>query len=410
MALSTARPARQTSLFGDAADAPNTALSLSEALSRTKPENKAQAAFQRLVAQIEQQRALLLRWQDYGARYNQRLSLELMPLQEKYWQRRRDLAHLFDETLQRPGGRLGKRQRAELQRVLIDLIRDLLQSERDAELEAIHDRHSNLSYAEDRHLDMAMSQNAIENLFGVDLGEEHGAASMEELFAKAGQEAQARAKREAEKREQRRAKRRKTPKMEEAEARREQAAKETSQSVREVYRKLASALHPDRESDPAVRQRRTEQMQRVNLAYEAGDLLGLLNIQLEIEQIDADHLATLSAQRLDHYLGILREQLKELKAEIQTASASFQFAAPFKRTLSPEDVDRALTADIAELAAAIAQIEADLVDLKDVEKLKAMLKEIRELSDCDEFDELVEMSLMMDAFASSAPSRRKRKK
>jgi curved DNA-binding protein CbpA len=42
--------------------------------------------------------------------------------------------------------------------------------------------------------------------------------------------------------------------------------------VREVFRKLASELHPDRETDPAEHARKTELMQRVNQAYKAGDL------------------------------------------------------------------------------------------------------------------------------------------
>ena len=44
-------------------------------------------------------------------------------------------------------------------------------------------------------------------------------------------------------------------------------ADETSLSIREVYRKLVSALHPDREPDPQERARKTALMQRVNQAY-----------------------------------------------------------------------------------------------------------------------------------------------
>ena len=50
-----------------------------------------------------------------------------------------------------------------------------------------------------------------------------------------------------------------------------------SQSIREVYRKLAGALHPDRESDPQERERKTALMQRVNQAYAKNNLLQLLD-------------------------------------------------------------------------------------------------------------------------------------
>jgi hypothetical protein len=42
-------------------------------------------------------------------------------------------------------------------------------------------------------------------------------------------------------------------------------------------------------------------MQRVNRAYEAQDLLALLELQLQIEQIDESHIANAGEQRLKHY-------------------------------------------------------------------------------------------------------------
>ncbi len=50
------------------------------------------------------------------------------------------------------------------------------------------------------------------------------------------------------------------------EQRREAEAQQATQSVREVYRKLASALHPDRETDERQREAKTALMQRVNQA------------------------------------------------------------------------------------------------------------------------------------------------
>lgn len=99
------------------------------------------------------------------------------------------------------------------------------------------------------------------------------------------------------------------------------AAQQASQSVRAVYRKLASALHPDREPDPAERARKTVLMQRANQAYADQQLLELLQLQLEIEHIDAAHLARASEERLQHYRHILSTQLQELQAEVQSLRA-----------------------------------------------------------------------------------------
>lgn len=369
-----ARPPKQESLFGFEEEK---SLSVIDALQRRKPTDKQQSAFRRLVAQIEEQRTLLRGWTDYLARHGQRLAAELLPLQEQYWQSRRRLVLRFDEILRQSPAPLGKRQRSLLQSLLIDMMRDLLQERPDGELEAIHDRHSELSHAEDREQEMAHSRDMLEDMLGIDLGDAHGATTIDALFARAERKMHAQSERQAAQREKRRAGRAKGGKAPEAEVRREQAAKEASQSVREVYRKLASALHPDRETDPAERQRRTEQMQRVNRAYEDGDLLGLLNIQIEIEQIDADDLAMLPEQRLNHYIGILREQLAELKAEIQTVSAPLHDIGHGVGVLTPESVEHALDADLAELGAAIRQVESDLDACTEPASLKALLKDIQ---------------------------------
>jgi hypothetical protein len=67
-------------------------------------------------------------------------------------------------------------------------------------------------------------------------------------------------------------------------------ADQLKQSVRDIFRKLTSQLHPDREPDAAERARKTALMQRVNVAYAANDLLALLELQLEVEQIDQAEL------------------------------------------------------------------------------------------------------------------------
>src|SRR5690606_20305824 len=94
--------------------------------------------------------------------------------------------------------------------------------------------------------------------------------------------------------------------------RKAQAAREASVSVREVYRKLVSALHPDREIDAAERKRKTRLMQRANQAYERNDLLELLALQIETEQIDAAALASVPEERLKHYNQVLLDQARVL--------------------------------------------------------------------------------------------------
>src|SRR5205823_1944963 len=97
-----------------------------------------------------------------------------------------------------------------------------------------------------------------------------------------------------------------------------------SESIREDYRKLISALHPDRELDPAERERKNRLMQRANVAYDNRNLLELLELQLEIEQIDQSMINTPSKSRLKHYNQVLTEQYKELRQEISEIEMSFK--------------------------------------------------------------------------------------
>lgn len=74
------------------------------------------------------------------------------------------------------------------------------------------------------------------------------------------------------------------------EAQKQQEGAMANKSVQEIYHKLVAALHPAREQDENERGRKTELMQRINIAYGKKDVLGLLALQLEAEQIDASHI------------------------------------------------------------------------------------------------------------------------
>ena len=151
-----------------------------------------------------------------------------------------------------------------------------------------------------------------------------------------------------------------------------------SQSLREVYRKLASSLHPDREPDPAEKQRKTELMQRANIAYEKSNLLELLELQLQLEHIDQAHLAAIGRERLKHYIKILKGQLSELDMEIQRVEDEFaaQFGlSPFERH-DPKGLMPMLHADIATCEVRILQLQEHLVAVGDLKWLKAWLKTI----------------------------------
>jgi len=179
--------------------------------------------------------------------------------------------------------------------------------------------------------------------------------------------------------EAKRTKRKKSVKQLEKEAREKEEAQQVSKSIQEVFRKLVTVLHPDREPDEAERERKTKLMQRVNEAYGKKDLLQLLALQLEIEQIDQSQINTIAEDKLKHFNKILQDQLDELEQEIHEVEFPFrmQLNTPPYSELTPEQVLKALSRDIKGLQQIIKDTEKDLKDFQNPENLKAVLKNYR---------------------------------
>lgn len=370
-------------------------VSVVAALQQSKPVTKAQQQFRRLVAKIELKRQQLQQWQTYEVRYSRRIANELQPLHAQIHAGQRQMVLLLDEVLSNtaPGRRLGRVQRAKLKQILMTLITDLLEVGDDAALEALHDKYSDVSRDDIRQSQLELTQDMLQDVFGLDIDDDLEAESAEELLERAEQRMREQAGADASKRSRAR-----SAKADAARAKRDQAAREVGQSLREIYRKLVSALHPDREPDSEARQRKTLMMQRVNQAYEANDLLALLGLQLEIEQIDAKHLSSVSPDRLTHYNQILREQLADLEAEIERCLYPFRTSTDQWGVLTPDYVDRRLSADIAELKQGLRSLEQDLVAFRDPKVLLDSIKHYQlEQEDDDDTEALLELMEMMQS-------------
>ncbi len=94
---------------------------------------------------------------------------------------------------------------------------------------------------------------------------------------------------------------------------------QAGQSIRDVFRNLARALHPDKVLDEAEKARRTEAMKHISRAYEEGDLARLLELERTWMRGDADLSATDEVERrcaaIERTNEALRHQLKTLARE-----------------------------------------------------------------------------------------------
>jgi hypothetical protein len=160
---------------------------------------------------------------------------------------------------------------------------------------------------------------------------------------------------------------------------RNEAAQEVSQSLRGVYRRLASTLHPDREPDTRQRERKTALMQQANQAYAEQNLLALLELQLQAEQIDAAHLAAVDQRHLQHYVDVLQEQLADLQSETRRLEAEFRAAVglPPGTGLQARKADRMISSEVQRMRGELVLLRRQTRLLGDVDATKEWLREER---------------------------------
>ena len=298
----------------------NTALEIASAAASggkaLSPEHK---RFQALLGKIEKARERLQSWQQQLPLFAQMHKAQAAPVLAQLTAERRAWALGLEQLLL--NRRWSKAETKTLSRMLCDLSGGLVDESDppDAEMKALYDRWAEIGFDEKEEEHLALMKAMLEEAGGVDLGDDP-AVSEEELMRRAhAKMAEQHEQWQSAPRPPRKHKTAAQKLAEEDEAR-------ISQTVREVYRKLAAALHPDRVAPDATREQRersTALMQRANSAYEAGDLLALLTLQLQIEQVDIAHAAGIAAAQVKHFNKVLAEQLRELEAEIDGRQHAF---------------------------------------------------------------------------------------
>ncbi|KAF1025619.1 MAG: hypothetical protein GAK40_01366 [Burkholderia plantarii] len=152
-----------------------------------------------------------------------------------------------------------------------------------------------------------------------------------------------------------------------------------NRALRDLYRRLASALHPDREPDPHERARKTEQMQHLNRAYDRQDLLSLLELERDLALAGADRLTGAGDELLRHYNTLLKAQLGSLDRQVQRIEADFRqgYGIGANAALAPDTALRTLAGDIGGLRQVLAGLEQHLRAFRDLDALRAWLAQFR---------------------------------
>lgn len=310
--------------------------------SDSAPLSAQQQTFNQLIKQIEQLRQQLQAWQQMIPLYQQQYHAEFAPLLAQFNQQQAQLLRQFN--LAYDDRCFNNSDKKRLSQIICQIADGLLGEVEDSEIEQILRMH--------RAAEAEITQPAtIEAPAAPTLSQEQDPLEPWEIAAL-----------EREQQKQQRQAQRKSARARAEETRRQPPLEDVSRSLREVYRKLASSLHPDREQDESELARKTELMQRVNIAYGNKDLLQLLELQLETEQIDQRSLQALNLERLQHYNQILSQQQTELQQEIQDIEQSFGLLPQQRKrpAHSPEAVLRKLQSQTRQLQSDSASLSHQL--------------------------------------------------
>lgn len=360
----------------------------------------AQKQFNSLSKKIEQQKKLLVEWKETIPPYYQTVEQEYDPLIETLNQLKLQWIQLLDTFHDQP--LFKKTDKAKIKHLIIDTCEELIVEMETDEVKALFNKYGEEDFDTiKQETDAAvgeMMKSMAKNMFNLDIGDDVDLSSPEKLKAFIDEKLQERGEEPTEEISPPPVK--KTKKQLAKEAREQEEEALASKSVQEVYRKLVAVLHPDREPDAAERERKTELMQRVNIAYGKKDLLQLLALQLEIEQIDLAHLSEMADSRLKYFNKILKEQLAELEQETGRIEEALkiELQMPFYVRLTPKQLVRHLAEDTKAVQEQITDIKGDLAYFDSAATFKAWLKsyKIPKRTRFDDLDDLYMGGLPFD--------------
>ncbi|MEP7311619.1 MAG: J domain-containing protein [Pseudomonadota bacterium] len=218
---------------------------------------------------FQDQRRELAHWKAFQQEFQERIACDYHPLTTQLRQKQVAMARLFDRTLD--GNGLGSLQRRKVFEIFSSLVQNLLADEHDEELVQLYDKYAEVSFAEERQDEVDALSGYTSQAFGIDTQDYTGGADPQELAAWiSDQIGGGESDPEPSPRRQRKSA------ASGAAPWGAKAAESGTRALREVFRKLVSELHPDREANTAERARQIDLMKEVNRAHAAGDLLRLL--------------------------------------------------------------------------------------------------------------------------------------
>jgi hypothetical protein len=386
---------RQNSLFDNpepAGQAGSSSTALVISGQHLAPEQK---LFNQLLDKIEKNKAALTTLTRLLGEHRVQFAKRTASLEQQHSALRKQLILFLDQRLQNNKG-LSKDVRAYMADFLCGQAASLMQSGDGIDLKDIYERHASADRPNSSADAAAALQDMMADVFGLDLDDDGTLESPEQVMAAAMRKMQEQQDQRANIKAAKKAKRKKTSKQLQA----DRESVDADKVLRDIYRKLASALHPDREPDENERQRKTVLMVEVNIANEKKDLLALLQLQLKVEQIDPDAVSAMAEDKIRHFNRVLKEQAKGLETELK--QAEFMFRSEFDLSygvINPRSLEISIKRTVVDLEQTIRHMKDDLALIQDDKGLKAWVKNQRLMDGDFEERDMLEFAVMGAAFS-----------
>ena len=294
----------------------------------------------------------------------------LKPLQKRQETLRKSMVIWLDQRLEKGG--LPTRHQKLMHRLICKLAIDFALAG-DHDMRKLHDAHSDESLADIQQAQAREAQAYFEQTMGRELEEDEPFETVDDvLHAKFEQ-----LRKQAEQRESQKEKRKNKRTKSASQLQAEQLLADAQGALRTIYRQLASAVHPDRESDPIERARKTQLMSDANTAYGRGDLLTLLHLQLEANLTETQIASNLAHDKIVALTSVITHRTQGIQRELRDVEldAISEFGMSAAATVTEASLSRHLATLQRRFHSEITSIKSDLLTVRDDAGLKRWLKE-----------------------------------
>lgn len=329
-----------------------------------------QKRFNQLLAQTETLARKIEAFTLLSDQYRKDYASTLTPLENEKQDLMQQMVLWLDERLQRRG--LTNTQKVTATDILCDLS-SYLAIKGDQAMRTLHDAYSDKSLVDIYKEETADLQSFMEAMMGQKLDVQ--AESPEDLLRAGMAQFVAQAEAEHDQQTQRQAKRKKTA----AQLKSEVQEQDANSALRTIYRQLASALHPDRETDPQEQLRKTALMKEANTAYEQRNLLALLHLQLKADLVDQNQIANMAQDKLTALTALLKDRVAVLQTDLNMLQSKIcmEFELPPYLTPSAASLKKYLAKSERKLRNTITTMRSDLQGVKDDAWFKRWLRDQR---------------------------------